>query len=82
MRKIRDYAVGAHRRQARASPTRRSCRRSSTPATTDGSSLTDDELIAFFALLFPAGAETTRSALAGAVHAFAQWPRELDRLSR
>ena len=29
----------------------------------DGSGLTDDELIAFFALLFPAGAETTRSAL-------------------
>ena len=47
-----------------------------------GSTLTDDELIAFFALLFPAGAETTRSALAGAVYAFAQWPGELDRLAR
>ncbi len=45
-----------------------------------GSSLSDDELIAFFALLFPAGAETTRSALAGAVAAFADHPEELDRL--
>jgi cytochrome P450 len=40
----------------------------------------DEELIAFFALLFPAGAETTRSALAGAVAAFAEHPAELARL--
>ena len=33
----------------------------------DGAGLSDDELIAFFALLFPAGSETTRSALAGAI---------------
>jgi cytochrome P450 len=46
----------------------------------EGSTLTDDELIAFFALLFPAGAETTRSALAGATFAFAEHPRELARL--
>lgn len=46
----------------------------------DGSGLTDEELIAFFALLFPAGSETTRSALAGAVDAFADHPAELDRL--
>jgi cytochrome P450 len=46
----------------------------------DGSQLSDEELIAFFALLFPAGAETTRSALAGGVDAFADHPSELDRL--
>jgi len=46
----------------------------------DGRGLTDDELIAFFALLFPAGSETTRSALAGAVLAFAEHPEELRRL--
>ncbi len=46
----------------------------------DGRGLTDEELIAFFALLFPAGSETTRSALAGAVDAFAEHPGELVRL--
>lgn len=46
----------------------------------DGRGLSDEELIAFFALLFPAGAETTRSALAGAVDAFAAEPGELTRL--
>ena len=46
----------------------------------DGSGLSADELIAFFALLFPAGSETTRSALAGAIDAFAEHPDELDRL--
>lgn len=46
----------------------------------DGQGLSDEELIAFFALLFPAGSETTRSALAGAVAAFADHPGELDRL--
>ncbi|MCU1501894.1 MAG: cytochrome [Ilumatobacteraceae bacterium] len=45
-----------------------------------GSGLSDNELIAFFALLFPAGAETTRSALAGAVQAFTDQPDELERL--
>ncbi|MEM6707838.1 MAG: cytochrome P450 [Pseudomonadota bacterium] len=40
----------------------------------DGSSLRDDELIAFFALLFPAGAETTRSAIGQALFHFAQDP--------
>ena len=80
MRQIRDYAVELIAAKRAAARRRRSCRRSSTPATTDGSSLSDDELIAFFALLFPAGSETTRSALAGAVHAFAEHPGELDRL--
>ena len=46
----------------------------------DGVGLSDEELIAFFALLFPAGSETTRSAIAGAVHAFAEHPDELARL--
>ena len=42
--------------------------------------LTDRELKAFFNLLFPAGAETTRSALAGAVVAFDQFPDQEARL--
>ncbi len=46
----------------------------------DGSGLSEEELIAFFALLFPAGSETTRSALSGAVDGFADRPAELDRL--
>lgn len=46
----------------------------------DGSRLSDRELIAFFALLFPAGAETTRSAIAGAIHAFVEHPEQFDRL--
>jgi cytochrome P450 len=46
----------------------------------DGSGLTDAELIAFFALLFPAGAETTRSAIAGALKAFIDHPDQFDRL--
>jgi cytochrome P450 len=39
--------------------------------------LTDEELAAFFSLLFSAGAETTRNAIAGAVLAFIEWPDEL-----
>ncbi len=46
----------------------------------DGSQLTDRELTAFFALLFPAGAETTRSAIAGGIKAFAEHPDEYARL--
>ncbi len=46
----------------------------------DGSQLTDRELVAFFALLFPAGAETTRSAIAGAIKAFIDYPEQYDRL--
>ncbi len=48
----------------------------------DGSQLDDRELIAFFNLLFPAGAETTRSAIAGAVQAFIEFPEEFKRLKR
>jgi len=46
----------------------------------DGSQLTDRELVAFFALLFPAGAETTKNSLTGAVKAFIDHPEEYDRL--
>jgi len=46
----------------------------------DTAPLTDRELKAFFNLLFPAGAETTRGAIAGAVLAFVERPDELDRL--
>jgi cytochrome P450 len=44
------------------------------------SRLTDDELSAFFSLLFSAGAETTRNAVAGSMLAFLEWPCELRRL--
>ncbi|MBT6277339.1 MAG: cytochrome P450 [Chromatiales bacterium] len=44
--------------------------------------LTDYELRLFFNLLFPAGAETTRSAMAGAMKAFADFPGEYERLRR
>jgi cytochrome P450 len=46
----------------------------------DGSALTDRELTAFFALLFPAGAETTRSAIAGGIDALIEHPAEHRRL--
>ena len=41
------------------------------------SRLSDDELSAFFSLLFSAGAETTRNAIAGAMLAFLDWPDQL-----
>ncbi|HXZ62851.1 MAG TPA: cytochrome P450 [Acidimicrobiales bacterium] len=43
----------------------------------DAPRLSDDELSAFFSLLFSAGAETTRNAVAGAMVAFLEWPAEL-----
>ncbi len=46
----------------------------------DGSQLSDAELLGFFGLLFPAGAETTRSALGGAAKAFAEFPEQFERL--
>ncbi len=42
--------------------------------------LSDDELSAFFSLLFSAGAETTRNAVAGAMLAFFDWPEQLELL--
>ena len=46
----------------------------------DGSKLNDRELFGFFSLLFPAGAETTRSALAGAIKAFIDFPEQFQKL--
>lgn len=46
----------------------------------DGTALSDRELVAFFALLFPAGAETTRNAISGAIKAFADDQAEWQRL--
>ncbi len=46
----------------------------------DGSALSDRELLGFFALLFPAGAETTRSAIAGAVKVFIDHPDQYELL--
>jgi cytochrome P450 len=43
----------------------------------DPPALSQDELAAFFSLLFSAGAETTRNAIAGAMLAFDAWPDEL-----
>jgi cytochrome P450 len=42
--------------------------------------LSDEELSAFFSLLFSAGAETTRNAIAGAMLAFLDWPEQLSLL--
>jgi cytochrome P450 len=44
----------------------------------DPPTLTDDELSAFFSLLFAAGAETTRNAIAGALLAFMDCPDQLN----
>ncbi len=42
-------------------------------------SLTDGELYAFFSLLFSAGSETTRNAMAGGLIALAERPHDLRR---
>jgi cytochrome P450 len=42
--------------------------------------LSDDELYMFFSLLFAAGSETTRNAIAGGVHALVQHPDQLAAL--
>jgi len=46
----------------------------------DGSQLTGLQLVAFFSLLFPAGAETTRSSLAGGLLEFARQPDQYRRI--
>jgi len=46
----------------------------------DPPTLTDDELFAFFMLLFSAGSETTRNAIAGGVLALIENPAQLDAL--
>jgi len=48
----------------------------------DPPGLTDDELYMFFSLLFAAGSETTRNAIAGGVHAFVEHPDQLAALRR
>lgn len=46
----------------------------------DPPGLTDDELYMFFSLLFAAGSETTRNAIAGGVHALVEHPDQLRAL--
>lgn len=46
----------------------------------EGETLSDRELRAFFSLLFPAGAETTRSAIAGGLLALIEHPEQWDAL--
>jgi cytochrome P450 len=46
----------------------------------DPPGLTDDELYMFFSLLFAAGSETTRNAIAGGVHALVEHPDQLAAL--
>ena len=46
----------------------------------DGRALTDEELINFFVLLFPAGAETTRSAIGGGLRMLVRHPDQLRQL--
>ena len=45
-----------------------------------GEPLTDDELLNFFMLLFPAGAETTRSAIGGGLRALMEYSEQLEQL--
>ncbi len=46
----------------------------------EGGPLTDRELVNFFMLLFPAGAETTRSAIGGGIRALMDHPDQMERL--
>lgn len=46
----------------------------------EGGPLTDRELVNFFMLLFPAGAETTRSAIGGGLRALMDHPGQMQRL--
>ncbi|MBL4865803.1 MAG: cytochrome P450 [Pseudomonadales bacterium] len=48
----------------------------------DGTKLNDHELLSFFTLLFPAGAETTRSALGGTIKAFIDNPEQFHLLKK
>jgi cytochrome P450 len=51
-----------------------------TLADVDPPGLTDDELYMFFSLLFAAGSETTRNAIAGGLHALVEHPGQLGAL--
>ena len=46
----------------------------------DGRALTDEELTNFFVLLFPAGAETTRSAIGGGMRALIEHPDQMQQV--
>ena len=46
----------------------------------DGRRLTDEELVNFFVLLFPAGAETTRNAFGAGLHALIDHPDQFTKL--
>jgi cytochrome P450 len=48
----------------------------------DGRRLTDKELLGFFQLMFPAGAETTRGAIAGGLKALIEHPEQMSLLRR
>ena len=53
-----------------------------TLADEDGRKLTDEELVNFFILLFPAGAETTRNSFGAGLRALIEHPDQLARLRR
>lgn len=80
LRQIRDYAreLVAHKRKHPGNDIFSTVVHAQLDAA--GSRLSDAEAVAFFTLLFPAGAETTRSALGGAVAAFAEFPDQYQRL--
>lgn len=80
LRRIRDYAreLVAERRQHPSDDIFSAVVNAQLDA--EGSQLSDAEAVAFFTLLFPAGAETTRSALGGAIAAFAEFPEQYQRL--
>ncbi|MGI9326665.1 MAG: cytochrome P450 [Pseudomonadales bacterium] len=79
LKKIRDYAIELIR-DKRKQPGADILSTIVRAQLQDGSALSDREAIAFFTLLFPAGAETTRSALGGAIKAFIDYPQQYQRL--
>ncbi len=84
-RRLRDYAASliARKRRNLTDDIMSTIIRAQLEPGEDGSGggpLTDDELLNFFMLLFPAGAETTRSAIAGGLRALIEHPEQLERL--
>ena len=75
-----EYGVDLVAREARRTRPTTCCRSSCTPRLTDVEppSLTDVELYSFFSLLFAAGSETTRNAVAGGLLALIERPEQLD----
>ena len=77
VRTLGRYGAELIRRSA-TSPTTTSCRSSCTPARpTARHRSSEQELKAFFTLLFPAGAETTRGAIGGGLLAFIEHPERV-----